>query len=441
MLFAIGFIFTFINGGLTGLFLGNVAVDVPLSDTMFVVAHFHMVMAVAPILVVFGAIYHWYPKITGRMLNETLGKMHFWVTFLGAYAIFFPMHYLGLLGVPRRYYELGETAFIPASAQTLNAFITIAALIVGAAQLVFLFNLVWSSSGAEPAGGNPGARPRWSGRRRTRRRGTATGARSCRWSIAGPTTTACRAPPRTSSRRTSRRRRRTAEAARTMAITAAIPGRHRGDCRLVAVRQRSTSKPWLEQGAIGDPSGGATPHARTAEVGLGVFLAVVGSLFALLVSAYTMRMHMGADWRPLPVPPLLWLNTGVLVAQQRGAALGAGAARRGAMRRAENRACSRGGRARPRVPGGPAPGLAAARPPPATSLAANPANRFFYLLTALHGLHLLGGLVALARTTAQGWRGVDIRRRVRLSVELCAIYWHFLLVVWLVLVRAAAAST
>src|SRR6266849_6119679 len=86
MLFAIGFIFTFVNGGLTGLFLGNVPVDIPLSGTMFVVAHFHMVMAVSPVLVVFGAIYHWYPKITGRMLNDTLGKFHFWVTFLGTYA-------------------------------------------------------------------------------------------------------------------------------------------------------------------------------------------------------------------------------------------------------------------------------------------------------------------------------------------------------------------
>ena len=108
MLFALGFIVTFVNGGLTGLFLGNVVVDVPLSDTMFVVAHFHMVMGVAPILVIFGGIYHWYPKVTGRMLDETLGKFHFWVTFLGAYAIFFPMHYLGLLGVPRRYHEIGR---------------------------------------------------------------------------------------------------------------------------------------------------------------------------------------------------------------------------------------------------------------------------------------------------------------------------------------------
>jgi cytochrome c oxidase subunit I len=155
MLFALGFIITFVNGGLTGLFLGNVVVDVPLSATMFVVAHFHMVMGVAPILVVLGGIYHWYPKVSGRMLNEALGKFHFWVTFLGAYMIFFPMHYLGLLGVPRRYYELGDAAFIPPSAHTLNAFISVVALTVGFAQMVFLFNLAWSLFRGKPSGDNP----------------------------------------------------------------------------------------------------------------------------------------------------------------------------------------------------------------------------------------------------------------------------------------------
>ncbi|MEW9804771.1 cytochrome c oxidase subunit I [Mesorhizobium sp. ZMM04-5] len=155
MLFALAFIVTFVNGGLTGLFLGNVVVDVPLSDTMFVVAHFHMVMGVAPIMVVFGAIYHWYPKITGRMLNEAMGQFHFWVTFVGAYLIFFPMHYVGLVGVPRRYPELGETAFIPDSVHTLNAFISVAAFVVGFAQLVFLFNLFWSLRHGREAGGNP----------------------------------------------------------------------------------------------------------------------------------------------------------------------------------------------------------------------------------------------------------------------------------------------
>src|SRR5687768_15916920 len=155
MLFAIAFIFTFINGGLTGLFLGNVTVDLPLSDTYFVVGHFHMVMGVSPILVVFGAIYHWYPKITGRMYNDKLGKVHFWATFLGTYAIYLPMHYLGILGVPRRYYAIGGTNFIPDSAHLLNAWISIAAFVVGAAQLVFFYNLAVSYRKGRPAGDNP----------------------------------------------------------------------------------------------------------------------------------------------------------------------------------------------------------------------------------------------------------------------------------------------
>jgi cytochrome c oxidase subunit I len=155
MLFAIGFIFTFIHGGLTGLFLGNVTVDLPLSDTYFVVAHFHMVMGVSPILVVFGAIYHWYPKITGRMWDVTLGKIHFWMTFLGTYAIYLPMHYLGILGVPRRYFALGQTDFIPESVHWANESITISALIVAAAQLIFLYNMITSLYKGEKAPSNP----------------------------------------------------------------------------------------------------------------------------------------------------------------------------------------------------------------------------------------------------------------------------------------------
>ncbi len=155
MLFALAFIITFLNGGITGLFLGNVVVDVPLSDTMFVVAHFHMVMGVAPLMVIFGAIYHWYPLITGRMLHHGMGLFHFWVTFIGAYSIFLPLHYLGFLGVPRRYFEMGETTFIPDSAQTLNAFVTVVALTVGAAQLVFLFNMFRSATKGKIAERNP----------------------------------------------------------------------------------------------------------------------------------------------------------------------------------------------------------------------------------------------------------------------------------------------
>ncbi|HEX2009408.1 MAG TPA: cytochrome c oxidase subunit I [Roseateles sp.] len=155
MLFALAFISTFIVGGLTGLFLGNVSVDIPLSGSYFVVAHFHMVMGVAPLLVVFGAIYHWYPKISGRMLDDRLGHFHFWITFLGTYAIYFPMHYLGLLGMPRRYYNYEPYSSFPTSAHQLNAFITVVAIIVGVVQLVFVWNLIYSAFRGRKADPNP----------------------------------------------------------------------------------------------------------------------------------------------------------------------------------------------------------------------------------------------------------------------------------------------
>ena len=155
MLFSLAFIVTFLVGGLTGLFLGNVVVDIPLSDTYFVVAHFHMVMGVAPILVVFGAIYHWYPKVTGRMLHDGIGKLHFWITFLGTYLIYFPMHYLGIQGMPRRYYLSEDYQFIPQSAHSLNEFITVVAIVVGISQLLFIYNLIYSAFRGPPSGGNP----------------------------------------------------------------------------------------------------------------------------------------------------------------------------------------------------------------------------------------------------------------------------------------------
>jgi cytochrome c oxidase subunit I len=155
MMFSIGFVFTFINGGLTGLFLGNVAVDVPLSDTYFVIAHFHMVMGVSPVLVVFAALYHWFPKITGKMFNNKLGYIHFWGTFLGTYAIYLPMHYLGILGMPRRYYDYLDSAFIPESAYLMNQAITVAALIVGAFQFIFIANVIISLIKGKKAEANP----------------------------------------------------------------------------------------------------------------------------------------------------------------------------------------------------------------------------------------------------------------------------------------------
>ena len=155
MLYCLAFLITFLIGGLTGLFLGNVSVDVPLSDTYFVVGHFHMVMAVSPVLALFGGLYHWFPSVTGRMLDDRLGTIHFWITFIGTYLIYFPMHYIGFLGVPRRYYSNQQYDFIPDSVADLNQFITICALIVGASQFILLYNFVNSAIRGKKAPKNP----------------------------------------------------------------------------------------------------------------------------------------------------------------------------------------------------------------------------------------------------------------------------------------------
>jgi len=143
MLFSIGFVSMFISGGLTGVFLGNSAIDIQMHDTYFVVAHFHIVMGIAAFFGMFAGVYHWYPKMFGRFMNETIGKIHFWSTLIGAYAIFWPMHYLGLAGVPRRYYRFDSfDAF--SSFSTMNQFITIAAIIVFFAQILMVINFFYS---------------------------------------------------------------------------------------------------------------------------------------------------------------------------------------------------------------------------------------------------------------------------------------------------------
>ncbi|HMS29618.1 MAG TPA: cbb3-type cytochrome c oxidase subunit I [Saprospiraceae bacterium] len=143
MLFCIGFVSMFISGGLTGIFLGNSAIDIQQHDTYFVVAHFHIVMGVAAFFGMFAGVYNWFPKMFGRYMNETMGKIHFWGTIIGAYAVFGPMHYLGLAGVPRRYYRFDSfDAFSGFS--DMNRFITIAAILTFFVQLVFVVNFFWS---------------------------------------------------------------------------------------------------------------------------------------------------------------------------------------------------------------------------------------------------------------------------------------------------------
>lgn len=142
-MFAIGFVSMFISGGLTGIWLGNSTIDIQLHDTYFVVAHFHIVMGIAAFFGMFAGIYHWFPRMFGRMMNDTLAYIHFAITFIGSYLIFWPMHFIGLAGVPRRYYSFNE---IEAFAQygALNKMISIAAILVFLAQLVFVINFIWS---------------------------------------------------------------------------------------------------------------------------------------------------------------------------------------------------------------------------------------------------------------------------------------------------------
>jgi cytochrome c oxidase subunit III len=194
-------------------------------------------------------------------------------------------------------------------------------------------------------------------------------------------------------------------------------------------QQRLASKPWLEEGAIGELPGTGAVALPAAKIGLGVFLAVAGALFTLIISAYSMRMS-AADWRALPVPKLLWFNTGVLVLSSVALQWALLAARHNDLEGVIVGLLAGGISALVFLAGQ----LLAWQQLSVAGyfVASNPANSFFYLITAAHGLHLTGGLVALGRTTDKVWRGAKMTQ-VRLSVELCAIYWHFLLLVWLVL--------
>jgi cytochrome c oxidase subunit 3 len=195
------------------------------------------------------------------------------------------------------------------------------------------------------------------------------------------------------------------------------------------VRQTVHVKPWLEQRPIESFSGDGALPLPSVKVGLGVFLAVATSLFALLISAYHMRMA-GEDWTRLALPRVLWLNTAVLILASVAMQWTRVAARRGQLDHVKNGLIAGGVLSFSFLAGQ----LWAWQQLNAAGyfVAANPANAFFYLLTALHGLHLLGGLWVWGRTTAKVLRGVEVGK-VRLSVELCTVYWHYLLLVWLVL--------
>lgn len=154
MLFSIGFVSFFISGGLTGIVLGNAAADIQLHDTYFVVAHFHLVMGSASFFGMMAGIYHWFPKMFGRMIDEKLGYIHFWITFIGVYLVFFPLHYIGIAGFPRRYYQFTNFDAFQTFGD-LNMFVSIAAIITFGAQFIFIFNFIWSLFKGRPAPANP----------------------------------------------------------------------------------------------------------------------------------------------------------------------------------------------------------------------------------------------------------------------------------------------
>jgi len=154
LLFSAGFVSLFITGGLTGPILAQPALDTYLHDTYFVVAHFHLIMAMAGVFAIFSATYFWFPKMFGRMMNESLGQWHFWITLLGAYATFMPMHLLGIAGHPRRYSELSGVQYV-AAMEPLQKFVTVAAIVTLVGQVIFLVNLFWSMRRGPAAEANP----------------------------------------------------------------------------------------------------------------------------------------------------------------------------------------------------------------------------------------------------------------------------------------------
>jgi cytochrome c oxidase subunit 1 len=154
MLFAIGFVSTFITGGLTGIILGDSALDINVHDTYFVVGHFHIVMGLSAIYGMLAGVYHWFPKMYGRMMNKKLGYFHFWVTFISAYGVFFPMHFLGLAGLPRRYYTNSAFPMFDGLSD-INEIITFFAIVGGLVQLLFIFNFFYSIFKGTKATENP----------------------------------------------------------------------------------------------------------------------------------------------------------------------------------------------------------------------------------------------------------------------------------------------
>jgi cytochrome c oxidase subunit I len=385
MLFAIGFVSFFITGGLSGIFLAQPAVDTMLHATYYVVAHLHIVMGVAAIFGIFAATYFWFPKMFGRAMDEPLGKLHFWITFAGVYCIFMPMHFLGVAGGIRRYADAGGAPYL-LGLQPLHEFITVAAFITAAAQLIFFWNFFRSLRSGERATANP-----WN-------------ATTLEWITSSP-------PPSDNFGRE-------------------FPCVYRGPYEYSVPGEASDFLPQNFAGSQAPQSvtiAGEIPQ-RVYRTGVLMLLAGSAMFFMALVSAEIVRRGFSSDWQTLRLPwRVLALSTAILIASSYTLS-----------------------RSRSRLYAGDEAGFRHWWLVTATlgafflagigiawhqlmdagvGIAANPSASFFYVFTAAHAAHVLGGIVALL--------GIAVRPPRRLSRTTAAVvvsvYWHAINGLWILL--------
>jgi cytochrome c oxidase subunit 1 len=384
-LFALGFISVFVSGGVSGFLLAQPSLDTYLHATYFVVGHFHLIMGVAAVFGIFAGTYFWFSKVTGLMMDERLGKLHFWLTFVGAYCIFMPFYYLGLAGNVRR-----ESQFVSNHMQSLmpvHRFITVAALLTGAAQLIFFYNLVHSRLRGKTAITNP-----WE-------------ATSLEWSIAS-------LPP-------------------TENFIGQVEVLHdpyqygmEGSPIDYLMQAKVLPNAPAQNSIIASAPNGIV-HPSAAKTGIWVFIAASLMSFAALTSAMLVRQGSTQDWISFPLPVIFYLSTLVLLSSSvvleiaRRSFLEANysaASRQLAVKRLLSivllfGAVFLGGQAT----------VVWQLQAQGWSLAKVPSASFFYLFVAAHALHVLIGLLALAWLLDKLY-GVKLRKQ---SFDIFAIYWHF----------------
>jgi len=396
-LFALGFISVFVSGGVTGFLLAQPSLDTYLHATYFVVGHFHLIMGVAAIFGIFAGTYFWFPKMTGRMMDETLGKLHFWLTFVGSYCIFIPFYYLGLAGNVRR-----ESQFVSAAMQSLmpvHRFITIAALCTGAAQLVFLYNLVSSRMRGKAAASNP-----WE-------------ATSLEWSISSP------------------------PAAAAFGGEAVIVSRDPYQYGMAGsqdfLMQRESVGVNLATPALAPHVSANVPpaYASLSKTGMWIFIAASVMTFAALTSALLVRRGSAQDWQNFRLPVILYFNTLVLVcssvvleiARRSSSPLNSQSNLFGARQERIFKLCLSITLLFGAVfLGGQAAAWLQLRSQ-GLAFAEGPSSSFFYLMLEAHGTHVLVGLIAIAWLLDKLYRS-QLRKT---SLDTFALYWHFTTALWL----------